>query len=609
MVNATLVMLGYSVRRAALGCETMFELIAEASEIIVAVLVVWNNRREQWPGCAHGSFVEGEWRRSPANSALAFSPRIYFATRDRPDNLFTVPARLGVPSEAVVVMQDDVNATSYSVRCLVNIWAGDPRLVVGPPTTVAFGPESIIDRPWSDNRAHIHGTSIAMGTRCRSSENCLFWPRLFCISIQYLRQYAANKNLLRALNGDLRCEDHAIAAIADSSAAEQGIRSSRVIALGATADHHRNLSSATYAEDQLGVEVNHRAERLLCGYKVSQAMHRPMRPSSGAMQLHCMKALSHGQDHVRQSIAALQAKDQGRPQKHSSCCAFSHDPRGLCSEVDAYIVGRQMDKNLLLSNRSLPQLPAQPEANSSVRLARPRKKELMLSPHDAVVAVDVWDRHWCPTLERWSGQLAPSINRFLIHARRHGAGVVHAVADVLDGYLSGPQANQVQRGAPAPELSAWGNCSLRDVRCRQCELLRLHPPSGIPPSVGWEVACPDQPLPKPYKAWHRISSAISINETDVILEDGADLVAWLSARRPTIKRLIYVGAHLDQCVLWTRSYSALSMLPTVVSSVGVVRSLTQTTAPGSAIEQQFFEWVDNALPIRMFDSVAGFEME
>ena len=96
-----------------------------------AVLVIWNNDRALWPGCAAQGLdvTEGAW-----HLGAPLHPRVYFAEADRIDNHFVVPGTLtDLPSRAVVVMDDDIAPHPHiSLELLHSTWRVRPHLVVGP---------------------------------------------------------------------------------------------------------------------------------------------------------------------------------------------------------------------------------------------------------------------------------------------------------------------------------------------------------------------------------------------------------------------------------------------------------------------------------------------
>src|SRR5690242_12623220 len=47
----------------------------------------------------------------------------------------------------------------------------------------------------------------------------------------------------------------------------------------------------------------------------------------------------------------------------------------------------------------------------------------------AVIVIDMWNKHWCNSATKRTGELAPRINEFVVEARKRGATIIHAPSD------------------------------------------------------------------------------------------------------------------------------------------------------------------------------------
>ena len=319
--RATLVMVGYAIERVARVCEQL--AAAHRSPVFVATLLIWNNERPKWPGCPNVQFVEESWQRN-GTTDYAYQPRIHFAAVDRPDNLFTAAVLLDVPSTAVIVAQDDVRVSEPAFRCLLNIWTAEPRLVVGPSGAArAFAPDGGISRVLGVAYNASKQVSSHYGTRCTNGAFCLFTPQVFIISKTHLRRYSEAHRLREALNDDMRCEDHALAAVVGS--VDDGLP---MIHLAAEEMHvsHRDGAAGSLSTRR----IQHQSQRASCASKVRAAWSLPLRPST--LSFSCDAARRYNATKLKASIEQLVANEATR--RHTKnvgtdpqCCTLPQHPR------------------------------------------------------------------------------------------------------------------------------------------------------------------------------------------------------------------------------------------------------------------------------------------
>jgi len=144
-----------------------------------------------------------------------------------------------------------------------------------------------------------------------------------------------------------------------------------------------------------------------------------------------------------------------------------------------------------------------------------------------VIAVDVWNHHWCKTATMRVDAFVPRINKALAAARSLGMTVMLCPSDVVDNYVGYPQRESVlalQPGAvpkvvevTCPPVPDAGGCACGRERC-----------AG---NYGWDGMHPD----------------LVIGEQDWMPDTQAEVYAICQQKQLT--HLIYVGFHTQVCLL------------------------------------------------------------
>jgi len=276
--SATLVMQGYSIKRVADMCAQLQQ--AQAMQMFAALLVVWNNERRLWPGCPGLRMVEGSWSKA--------SPRIIFAAVDRIDNAFLLPGNFtpsAFPTEAVMIMQDDVSAQPSSLRCLYDVWAADKRLVVGVGGSQrAFDARQALLRRCGDASGSVYNAASR-----RASAFCFFLPQLFVLHHRVLHYYARSARLHDTVLRTEICDDVAISAVATIL---NSPRRMTHVAVNLGAGIGVNLGHNAH-NDSLSTRQTHYAKRARCPREILRAMsaeqarplaQTPFMPSSLILQ-------------------------------------------------------------------------------------------------------------------------------------------------------------------------------------------------------------------------------------------------------------------------------------------------------------------------------------
>ena len=175
----------------------------------------------------------------------------------------------------------------------------------------------------------------------------------------------------------------------------------------------------------------------------------------------------------------------------------------------------------------------------------------------AILISDMWDRHWSAGATARAAILAQQIDSFVKRCRALGCVIIHAPSDTMDFYQDHPARRHALEVPPDSS---------------PVEALPL-PPKPIDDSDGGsDTSEPPEQVNR--QVWTRQNEDIAICEGDYIVGDeGARVAAILD--REQVQHLIYVGVHLNFCILHTRSFSMLPMKARGFS-VGFVRDLVDS---------------------------------
>ena len=144
-----------------------------------------------------------------------------------------------------------------------------------------------------------------------------------------------------------------------------------------------------------------------------------------------------------------------------------------------------------------------------------------------VIAVDVWNYHWCKTATMRVDAFVPRINKALSAARSLGMTVMLCPSDVVDNYVGFPQRERVLA------LSTMAVPNIMDVTC---------PP--VPDAGG--CACGRERCGGNY-GWDGMHPGLEIGEDDWMPDTQAEVFTICEQRQ--ITHLIYVGFHTQVCLL------------------------------------------------------------
>ena len=144
-----------------------------------------------------------------------------------------------------------------------------------------------------------------------------------------------------------------------------------------------------------------------------------------------------------------------------------------------------------------------------------------------VIAVDVWNFHWCKTATMRVDAIVPRMNKALDAARALGMTVMLCPSDVVDNYAGYPQREVI---FALPKLPVP---SMVNVTC---------PPA---PDAGG-CACGRERCAGTY-GWDGMHPAFRIGEADLMPDTQAEVYAI--CRKFGLTHLIYVGFHTQVCLL------------------------------------------------------------
>ena len=144
-----------------------------------------------------------------------------------------------------------------------------------------------------------------------------------------------------------------------------------------------------------------------------------------------------------------------------------------------------------------------------------------------VIAVDVWNYHWCKTATMRVDAFVPRMNKALDAARAMGMTVMLCPSDVVDNYGGYPQREAIF-ALPKVEVP-----SVVNVTC---------PP--VPDAGG--CACGRERCGGNF-GWDGMHPALRIDEADLMPDTQAEVYAI--CKKMGLTHLIYVGFHTQVCLL------------------------------------------------------------
>jgi nicotinamidase-related amidase len=153
----------------------------------------------------------------------------------------------------------------------------------------------------------------------------------------------------------------------------------------------------------------------------------------------------------------------------------------------------------------------------------------------AVIICDLWDKHWCESATRRTGEMAPRINAFVTAVRERGGLIVHAPSDTMKAY-EGTPGRTLAQDAPLAKASIPFKWNYLDPKCE-----------GKLPVDDSDGGCDDEPQCGNYRAWTGEHPAVRIAPGDAISDQGQEIYNLFEQRG--IKHVLYVGVHTNMCVL------------------------------------------------------------
>jgi hypothetical protein len=186
----------------------------------------------------------------------------------------------------------------------------------------------------------------------------------------------------------------------------------------------------------------------------------------------------------------------------------------------------------------------------------------------ALILIDLWDVHWCSTMETRAELLAKKINQLLPAMRKNGVCIIHAPAMVGQFYekeendKNGFLRRQAFLNA---QLSATDKRKIRELRTDEQVQEITWNPSPKPSPANW--AAPLQQdgcdgvdfrsaTPKtPHWPPTRQHLWIEIDEPDIVANENESYRILMFLRSRYIRHLVFAGCATNECVLYTRNTS------------------------------------------------------
>jgi len=148
----------------------------------------------------------------------------------------------------------------------------------------------------------------------------------------------------------------------------------------------------------------------------------------------------------------------------------------------------------------------------------------------AIIVVDMWDKHWCPSATDKVQMLSPFVNRTINKARRQGFLIIHAPSEVSEYYVDHPARKWV--------LALPDN--------QTATRLKYDPNEPIPP-ISFEYGC-DTSRESPRKVWNSQNNLITIHDEDAIIDNELQIFFNVLQSRKIVN-IFYMGVHENKCIM------------------------------------------------------------
>jgi len=221
----------------------------------------------------------------------------------------------------------------------------------------------------------------------------------------------------------------------------------------------------------------------------------------------------------------------------------------------------------------------------------------------ALILIDLWEVHWCSTMEARTGLLAKKVNQLLPAMRDNGVRIIHApsLRDPPNFYPGSGKFYEKEENDKNGFLrrQAFLNAPTPDKR-----KIRELPTDEQVPQITWNEgkktapanwAYPLQqdgcdgtdrrsnPNPKD-QHWppYRQHPSIQIDNPDIVANETESYRILMFLRARSIKHLVFGGVATNECVVWTRNTSIYWMQKLITAVSGspitcyLARDLTDT---------------------------------
>jgi nicotinamidase-related amidase len=216
----------------------------------------------------------------------------------------------------------------------------------------------------------------------------------------------------------------------------------------------------------------------------------------------------------------------------------------------------------------------------------------------ALILIDIWDDHWCPSMKIQTWLLARQVNALLPSIRGNGIRIIHSPSECAGAYteherrkafLEGPVKYSDPKGQKIKELPEDKGDSNNpppvspEIEGFPPELLNSELNSSnldyrrLDPKQNKQCEGDTTPEAFPHRQpWKQESSVIQIKDPDVIAFENESyrIVNWLAGRG--IEHLVYAGTATNFCILWSRNTSMYSMkmaIQTVVQKKAAMKPI------------------------------------
>lgn len=173
----------------------------------------------------------------------------------------------------------------------------------------------------------------------------------------------------------------------------------------------------------------------------------------------------------------------------------------------------------------------------------------------AIIVYDCWDKHW-HTDQSKLNENCLKINELINRLREKRYYIIHHPSDCTQNYSHNNNLKNVER--IKIKLKELPETKYLNSLCEPLERQAKNKHNGV---GSW------------WKVWKKQNKNIVIDKKDYVTEDLSELIHILKLNK--IKKLYYVGYHINLCLLWTRETSIGNLKKYIDLDTYIIKDLSE----------------------------------